>query len=128
MAAGRFVADWFSHKFGLKTTLQISGFLSTVGLLTVVVFPTLVPAIIGFMFVGAGISSVVPMVYSAAGKSTTMKPGAAIAAVSTISFLGFLIGPPVIGFLAGLFTLKISFIFLAAMGVSVVVFSTRAKI
>jgi len=128
MAAGRFVADWFSHKFGLKATLQLSGFLSTVGLLAVVVFPTLVPAIIGFMFVGAGISSVVPMVYSAAGKSTTMKPGAAIAAVSTISFLGFLIGPPIIGFLAGLFTLKISFIFLATMGVCVVVFSTRAKV
>ena len=128
MAAGRFVADWFSHKFGLKTTLQLSGFLSTLGLLTVVVFPTLIPAIIGFMFVGAGISSVVPMVYSAAGKSTTMKPGAAIAAVSTISFLGFLIGPPIIGFLSGLFTLKISFIFLAAMGVGVVVFSTKAKI
>lgn len=128
MAAGRFVADWFSHKFGLKTTLQVSGLLSTIGLVTVVVFPTLIPAIIGFMFVGAGISSVVPMVYSAAGKSITMKPGAAIAAVSTISFMGFLIGPPVIGFLAGLFTLKISFLFLAAMGVCVIAFSTRAKV
>jgi MFS family permease len=128
MAAGRFVADWFSHKFGLKTTLQVSGLLSTIGLVTVVVFPTLIPAIIGFMFVGAGISSVVPMVYSAAGKSVTMKPAAAIAAVSTISFMGFLIGPPIIGFLAGLFTLKISFLFLAAMGICVVAFSTKAKV
>ncbi|MXN92958.1 MFS transporter [Flavobacterium sp. Sd200] len=128
MAAGRFVADWFSHKFGLKATLQVSGALSTIGLLTLVIFPYLYPAIIGFMFVGAGISSVVPMVYSAAGRSLTMKPGAAIAAVSTISFLGFLIGPPVIGFLAGLFTLKISFVFLAVMGVCVIAFSTKAKV
>lgn len=128
MAGGRFVADWFSHKFGLKTTLQLSGALSALGLLTVVIFPTLWPAIIGFMFVGAGISSVVPMVYSAAGKSTTMKPGAAIAAVSTISFTGFLVGPPVIGFLSGLFTLQIAFLFLVAMGVCVVLFSSKAKI
>ena len=128
MAVGRFVADWFSHKFGLKSTLQLSGALSTVGLLIAIIFPTLLPAIIGFMLVGAGISSVVPMVYSAAGKSTTIQPGAAIAAVSTISFTGFLIGPPVIGFLAGLFTLKISFLYLAVMELCVVIFSSKAKI
>ncbi|TRW24742.1 MFS transporter [Flavobacterium zepuense] len=128
MAAGRFVADWFSHRFGLKTTLQLSGALSTTGLLIVVIFPTFTPALIGFMLIGAGISSVVPMVYSAAGRSTTMLPGPAIAAVSTISFIGFLIGPPVIGFLAEAFTLKVSFLFLALMAFCVIVFSTRAKI
>ncbi|KGO94414.1 MFS transporter [Flavobacterium subsaxonicum] len=128
MAAGRFVADWFSHRFGLKTTLQVSGALSTAGLLVVVIFPTFVPALIGFMLVGAGISSVVPMVYSAAGRSTTMLPGPAIAAVSTISFVGFLVGPPVIGFLAEASSLKISFLFLAVMALFVVILSTRAKI
>lgn len=128
MAAGRFVADWFSHKFGLKATLQVSGALSATGLLIVVVFPYLYPAIIGFMFVGAGISSVVPMVYSAAGKSTTMKAGAAIAAVSTISFMGFLVGPPIIGFLSGAFTLQIAFLFLVAMAVCVIIFSTKARV
>jgi len=128
MAAGRFVADWFSHRFGLKTTLQVSGALSTAGLLVVVIFPSFVPALIGFMLVGAGISSVVPMVYSAAGRSTTMLPGPAIAAVSTISFVGFLVGPPVIGFLAEASSLKISFLFLAVMALFVVILSTRAKI
>lgn len=128
MAMGRFVADRFAARFGLKRTLQVSGILTTLGLLIAVIFPTLTTAIIGFMLVGAGVSSVVPMVYSAAGKSTTMSPGAAIAAVSTISFVGFLIGPPVIGFLAGAFTLKVSFMFIALMGASVVILSTRAKL
>lgn len=128
MAAGRFVADGFSHRFGLKRTLQVSGALSMCGLLIAVIFPTLIPAILGFMLVGAGISSVVPMIYSAAGRSTTMQPGAAIAAVSTISFVGFLIGPPVIGLLAEVSSLKISFLFLAAMAALVVVFTTRAKV
>jgi MFS family permease len=128
MAAGRFVADAFSARFGLKITLQLSGLLSMCGILVAVIFPTLVPAIIGLMLIGAGISSVVPMVYSAAGRSTTMQPGPAIAAVSTIGFIGFLIGPPVIGFLAEASSLKMSFLFLAVMALLVVVFSTRAKI
>ena len=128
MALGRFVADKFSARFGLKTTLQVSGTLSTIGLLIAVIFPALPTAIMGFMLVGAGVSSVVPMVYSAAGKSTTMSPGASIAAVSTIGFIGFLIGPPVIGFLSGAFTLRIAFVFIAFMGSCVVVLSTRAKL
>lgn len=128
MACGRFVADAFSARFGLKTTLQISGGLSLSGLLIVVLFPVVVPAIIGFMLIGAGISSVVPLVYSAAGRSTTMAPGPAIAAVSTISFAGFLIGPPVIGFLAEASSLKVSFLFLALMALFVIVFTTKAKV
>jgi MFS family permease len=128
MAAGRFVADGFSHRFGLKRTLQVSGLFSMTGLLIAVIFPQLIPALIGFMLVGVGISSVVPMIYSAAGRSTTMQPGAAIAAVSTISFIGFLIGPPIIGILAKHFTLQVSFAFLAVMAALVVVFTSRAKI
>jgi MFS family permease len=68
------------------------------------------------------------MVYSAAGKSKTMSPGVALAAVSTIGFMGFLVGPPVIGFIAGIATLRASFILIACMGISVVVVSTMAKI
>jgi len=128
MAIGRFVADGFAARFGLRRTLQVSGTLSATGLLIAVLFPTLLPAIIGFMFVGAGISSVVPLVYSAAGKSTKMSPGASIAAVSTISFIGFLVGPPVIGFLAGAFTLRIAFVFIFVMAVPVIILATRAKI
>ncbi|MDB5151163.1 MAG: transporter [Mucilaginibacter sp.] len=128
MAGGRFVADWFAHKFGLKRTLQVSGSLTATGLLIAVAFPYVYTAMAGFLLVGAGVSSVVPMVYSAAGKSKTMSPGVALAAVSTIGFMGFLIGPPVIGFIAGIATLRASFILIACMGVSVVVVSTLAKI
>ncbi|MDP9048598.1 MAG: MFS transporter [Bacteroidota bacterium] len=128
MAGGRFIADWFSHRFGLKRTLQISGTLTTTGLLIAVLFPYFYTAMAGFLLVGAGVSSVVPMVYSAAGKSKTMSPGVALAAVSTIGFIGFLVGPPLIGFIAGLATLRASFVFIAVMGISVVVLSTRAKL
>ncbi len=128
MAGGRFFADKFAHRYGLKRTLQVSGTLTATGLLFAVAFPHVYTAIAGFLLVGVGVSSVVPMVFSAAGKSKTMQPGVALAAVSTIGFLGFLVGPPLIGFIAGLATLRASFILIACMGVSVVVVSTKAKI
>ena len=128
MAGGRFVADFFAHRYGLKRTLQISGALTTTGLLIAVIFPYFYTAIGGFLLVGAGVSSVVPMIYSSAGKSKTMSPGVALAAVSTIGFVGFLVGPPVIGFIAGLATLRASFLFVGFMGLSVFVLSSRAKL
>nr|WP_294945679.1 MFS transporter [uncultured Mucilaginibacter sp.] len=128
MALGRFVADGFAHRFGLKRTMQLSGILTATGLLIAVIFPYFYTALIGFLFVGAGVSSVVPMVYSAAGKSKTMAPGVALAAVSTLGFMGFLIGPPIIGFIAGLASLRASFTLIAMMGICVAVVSTKAKI
>ncbi|MDT3402436.1 MFS transporter [Mucilaginibacter terrae] len=128
MAMGRFIADWFAHRFGLKQTLQISGLLTAVGLLIAVIFPQIPTAMIGFLLVGFGVSSVVPMIYSVAGKSKTMSPGMALAAVSTIGFVGFLVGPPVIGFVAGLFNLRVSFILIAVMGLCVTGISSKVKI
>ena len=128
MAGGRFIADWFARTYGLKRILQVSGSLTVTGLLIAVIFPYFYTAMAGFLLVGAGVSSVVPMVYSAAGKSKTMAPGVALAAVSTIGFIGFLFGPPIIGFIAGLATLRASFVFIALMGSCVVILSTRAKL
>jgi len=128
MAGGRFIADQFAHRFGLKRTLQVSGSLTATGLLIAVIFPHIYSAMAGLMLVGVGVSSVVPMVYSAAGKTKTMSPGVALAAVSTVGFAGFFVGPPVIGFIAGLATLRASFLFVAVMGISVVILSTRAKL
>ena len=106
MALGRFTADWFAGKYGLKRTLQLSGLLTATGLPVSVLFPYLLPGVLGFMLVGVGVSSVVPMIYSSAGKTANMSAGVALTAVSTIGFSGFLIGPPLIGFIAGIATLR----------------------
>jgi MFS family permease len=128
MAGCRFIADRFAHHYGLKRTLQISGSLTVTGLLIAVLLPYFYTTIAGFLLIGAGVSSVVPMVYSAAGKSKEMSPGVALTVVSTIGFVGFLIGPPLIGFIAGMATLKASFIFIAFMGASVIALSSRVKL
>ncbi|WP_345162672.1 MFS transporter [Pontibacter saemangeumensis] len=127
MAGTRFVADWFTSRFGLQRILQASGVLTASGLLIAVLLPHLYTAIVGFLLVGAGISAVVPLLYSAAGKSKVMSPGVALAAVSTIGFFGFLIGPPLIGFIAGATSLRISFTVIAVMGLSIAVVATRSK-
>lgn len=119
MATGRFVADWFTNRFGRVRTLQLSGVLTTAGLTLAVALPALSTAVVGFMLVGLGVSSVVPLVYSAAGRSRTMPAGVALAAVSTVGFAGFLLGPPVIGLVAGLSSLRVSFAIIAVMGLAV---------
>lgn len=119
MATGRFIADWFTNRFGRTKTLQLSGLLTTAGLSLAVALPSLVTAGLGFMLVGLGVSSVVPLVYSAAGRSRTMPAGVALAAVSTVGFAGFLLGPPVIGLVAGLSSLRVSFALIAVMGLAV---------
>ena len=128
MAAGRFVADWLVTKLGVKTMLQVSGVIISTGLLTAVLFPYLLPATIGFLMVGLGVSSVVPLTFGLAGKSATMSPGVALAALSTIGFLGFLLGPPLIGFIAQVAGLRLSFTVIAFIGLSTTFLATKIKI
>jgi MFS family permease len=128
MASGRFIADWVVTRIGVKKVLQISGTVICTGLLVAVIFPSILPATGGFLLVGLGVSSIVPLVYGLAGKSKTMLPGVALAAVSTIGFLGFLIGPPLIGFIAGASSLRWSFTLIAMIGLATAILATRVKI
>lgn len=127
MAGGRFIGDKVVTKLGIQKVLQASGVVITMGLLTAVLFPGIVTATIGFLLVGLGVSSVIPLVYSAAGKSKTLSPGMALTAVSTIGFLGFLMGPPLIGFIAQASSLRWSFTLIAVLGFGTTVLATKIK-
>lgn len=127
MALGRFVGDWLVTKFGIKKMLQMSGVIITAGLLIAVIFPYLLTAAIGFFLVGFGVSSVIPIVFGSAGRSTTMSPSTALATVSTIGFLGFLIGPPVIGFIAQAINLRWSFTLIAILGFGTTLLAAKVK-
>ena len=116
MAIGRFLADRVANSVGKITVLKFSGALICLGLLIPVLIPHFWAAIIGFTAVGLGTAAVIPLSYSIAGRSDTYPPSVAIALVSTLSFFGFLIGPPLIGFVAEIFNLKTSFFVIAIMG------------
>src|SRR5688572_26730574 len=127
MAGMRFIADALAGRFGLRRILQASGMLATTGLLLAVGLPQLITSLFGFLLIGMGVSSVVPMVYSAAGKSKTMSAGMAITAVSSLGFMGFLVGPPLIGFIADASSLRGSFLALTIMSGAVVVISSLLR-
>lgn len=119
MASGRFISDRLNNRFGRLVILRGSGILIFSGLMISVIFPVTGPAIFGFLLVGFGVASVIPVSYSVAGRSKLYSPGVALAMVSTISFFGFLIGPPLIGFIAELSSLKASFILIAVAGLGI---------
>ena len=117
MAGGRFIGDALNNKFGRQRVMQISGCLISIGLFTAVIFPYIIPCTIAFMIVGLGVSTIVPTVYSVAGKNPTVPAGEALTIVSSVSFLGFLMGPPIIGYIAQTFGLQFSFAFIGIFGV-----------
>ena len=127
MATGRFLADRVVHAYGFTRTIQLSGLLIATGLAIAVIFPSLPMALFGFFIVGFGISSGVPLVYSEAGKSGSLAAGKALAAVSSIGFLGFLAGPPLIGMVAGIFSLRISFMIIGIIGILIILIAAQKR-
>ena len=128
MATGRFVGDYFISRFGKQRIMQISGLLMFSGLMLSVFVPQLIVCTLAFMMVGLGVACNVPTVYSVAGKNKKVNPGVALAMVSSISFLGFLMGPPLIGYIAEMFDLRYSYALFACFGLIMVFMVGRMKV
>jgi MFS family permease len=117
---GRFAGDKLVNKWGIKHVLQYSGILIVSGFALAIILPYVVPAIAGYALIGLGVSCMVPLVFSVAGRSKSMSGGPAIAAVSTVGYLGFLLVPPLVGFVAQAANLRWSFAFIALLGLVIV--------
>jgi MFS family permease len=128
MASGRFIGDKWIRKYGAKKVLQFSGCTISVGLFLAVAFPYLIPCTISFMLVGLGVSSVIPTVYSTAGKNKDVPTSIALTTVSGVSFFGFLIGPPMIGYIAEMTSLKYSFGMIGFFGFFITILVSRLPI
>ncbi|GAB3900952.1 MFS transporter [Larkinella knui] len=116
MTIGRFSGDWLVNRYSKKTVLTVSALLMTTGLLAAALFPTVLVASSGFILIGFGSSCVIPLVMSLATQSKRGGTGSIIAAVSTIAYFGFLIVPPVVGFMAESFSLRWSFGLMSLLG------------
>ena len=102
MAAGRFTGDRLVARLGGDLVVRTGGALAALGLGLTLLIGQPVVAVVGFGLVGAGISCVFPVVLSSAARTPDLPPSAAIAAVCTVGYFGFLLGPPAIGGLAEL--------------------------
>ena len=116
MVIGRLLGDWAAKHLSIRNILMINGLLIALGM-SITVFFTQVPLLIlGCFITGIGISTIVPMIYSQAGNTKDTSPAMAIAAVSTIAYVGFMLGPVVIGFLSEYYGLKQALILLIILG------------
>lgn len=100
MTVGRLTGDWIVGRLGPARTLRGSGAVAAIGLGAALLVGTPLAAIAGFGLVGLGIANIIPVLFSTAGRACGTAAGAALAAVATPGYLGFLAGPPLIGLTA----------------------------
>ncbi|MDZ7856418.1 MFS transporter [Sphaerotilus sp.] len=100
MALARFAGDALRARYPERLLLGASASLSAVAMAVVLLSGHPVVSLIGYAFVGAGLAPVVPILFNAATRVPGVSRAAAIASVSSIGYSGFLVGPPLIGFIA----------------------------
>ncbi|MBV9500183.1 MAG: MFS transporter [Acidobacteriaceae bacterium] len=106
MALFRFIGDWVIARLGPRLALQSACLLAAAGLLWGLLMRTPSWALPGFAVTGAGFSIIIPIVYGSGGRIEGVSPGAGIATVTGIGYIGFIVGPPAIGFASQMFTLR----------------------
>ncbi|MCX2740890.1 MFS transporter [Pontibacter anaerobius] len=120
MALSRFISDRIIDRIGMARTYVLSALLIFSGITLAILLPSFWPAMVGFSLVGFGTASVIPMTYTLAGTSTKYSPGVTLSIIVTYGIIGMLIGPPLIGYLAHAFNLKVSFILFAFAGIMLI--------
>lgn len=107
MATGRMTGDPLSARFGPRRLVLGAGALAFAGAAIALLSRTILPAATGFAVLGLGLSVIFPRAISAAGRQADAHGESAVAAVSTIGYFGFLVGPPLVGYLAEATSLSI---------------------
>jgi len=100
MAACRFAGDGLVLRFGARGVMVAGGLAIAAGVLLAVVADHYVLSALGFGLVGLGAANVVPVIFTAAARTPGMAPGVGLATAATVGYSGFLLGPPVIGWVA----------------------------
>jgi MFS family permease len=108
MTAGRVLGDALNRRLGGAVLMRAGSGLATLALGILLLVGTPAPAIAGFALVGLGVANGVPLVFSAAGHAPGRGSGPNIGAVSSLGSIGFLAGPPFIGFLAQATSLRLA--------------------
>ena len=109
MVFGRLIGDWIRDKLGTFNFLITLFTLSFIGLYIVITFSTLLSSIIGFCIVGLGISSIVPLAYSIAGKTKDVDSAIGISIISISAYGVFMIAPALMGLIANSYGLNMVF-------------------
>jgi MFS family permease len=106
MFLSRLAGDRITVRLGRAWTIRGGALLAASGLAIALLVPHPSWALPGLAMVGAGYSSIIPLVFAAGGRLNPANEGAGVAIVSGLGYLGFLAGPPTIGFVSHLASLR----------------------
>lgn len=133
MIIGRFLGDLLATKFGAAKVLATGGLIASIGMATGLIMNSTAGAIFGWFWMGTGLSVAIPLLFSAAGSMANTRfvgqiaPAQAVAMVSGISYFGFIVGPPFIGFISDATTLRTALFVPAVLSLAIVAGAKFAK-
>jgi MFS family permease len=128
MVGGRLLGQWLELRVGDRRLLSVGALIGSGGLLLAAVAPAVPLALLGFALGGAGVSVAAPTLFGAAGRGASeAERGSAVASVTTISYLGFLVGPPLIGAVSGATDLRVGIGLLAGIALALAVTAAAAR-
>ena len=135
MTVGRFLANWAYGRLGKQRVLQLAGAFIFVGFFVSAllggVFENMALKVLvnslGFMLVGLGISCVVPTIYSLVGAKSHTPVGIALTILSSISFVGSLVAPILIGAISKAFDLEYAYLVVGVLGLCLFLMTTYCK-
>jgi MFS family permease len=127
MALGRLVIGWLVGRVGNRRTLLGSGLLAAGGMS--LTLSTTLPMLVvgGFLLVGLALAAVAPLAFSVAGELVPDRVGSAVSVVTTFGYGGFLLGPPLVGWLAEVGGLRAALGVIAVAGLAVFALSLRLR-
>ncbi|MFL6240887.1 MAG: MFS transporter [Actinomycetes bacterium] len=102
----RFAGDRIMTRVDRVAVMQIGCIVAAAGYALLLGVPNVLTVFLGLAIVGAGIAAVVPAAFGAAGQLTSTTSAVGVATVTGISYVGWAAAPPLIGVLAGDFTLR----------------------
>ncbi len=106
MATFRFLGDLITSRLGPERTVRTGGQVAAGGMMWALIAQSPAWAMPGFAAAGAGLSVIIPLVFGGGGRVESVSPGAGIATVTGLGYIGFIVGPPAIGFASQVFTLR----------------------
>ncbi|MFE0024139.1 MFS transporter [Amycolatopsis sp. NPDC059021] len=131
MAIARVGGAWTQRRFGATRSLAAGAAVAALGFFAAAVIPLPVFGYVGFALAGAGLAAAFPLALSLAGDAGKRSDGTGgereLALVTAIAYTGFLAGPPIVGGIAQVTSLSVSFVFVTVMAALIVPASLAAR-
>jgi MFS family permease len=128
MVAGRILGQWLELRVGDRRLLVAGSLIASSGLALASVAGAIPLALLGFALGGAGVSVAAPTLFGAAGRGASgAERGSSVASVTTLGYLGFLVGPPLIGAVSGAFDLRVGIGLLAVIALLLAAAASTAR-